>query len=267
MKTPVTYYGGKQMLVPWILPLIPAHTVYTEPFFGGGAVYFAKPPSANETINDINGHVVNFYRCLQMNFEELKKHIDASLISRDQHTQAMKILQEEDPDPTERAWAWWYRVNFSFASKIDGGMRYSNEQHTCVPNMLANKKDEFTRYLQKRIEKTTIENRDALWVIQTRNIEKAFHYLDPPYMNADQGHYSGYTEDQFEELLQTIEGIHGKFLLSNYPSDILDHYTEKNGWKTQTISMRLTAKPGANHKKDELLVFNYNKNQHQKSLF
>lgn len=39
MKTPISYYGGKQKLISKILPLLPEHTLYTEPFIGGGAVY------------------------------------------------------------------------------------------------------------------------------------------------------------------------------------------------------------------------------------
>ena len=38
MKTPISYYGGKQSLLKHILPLIPKHKIYVEPFFGGGAV-------------------------------------------------------------------------------------------------------------------------------------------------------------------------------------------------------------------------------------
>ena len=45
MKTPITYYGGKQTLLKYLLPLIPQHRMYCEPFFGGGAVFFAKPKS------------------------------------------------------------------------------------------------------------------------------------------------------------------------------------------------------------------------------
>ena len=45
MKTPITYWGGKQQLLPKILPLIPLHRQYCEPFFGGGALYFAKQQS------------------------------------------------------------------------------------------------------------------------------------------------------------------------------------------------------------------------------
>lgn len=40
MKTPISYYGGKQTLLKHILPLIPKHKLYTEAFCGGAAVLF-----------------------------------------------------------------------------------------------------------------------------------------------------------------------------------------------------------------------------------
>ena len=43
MRTPISYYGGKQRMASKIVALMPPHTVYVEPFFGGGAVFFAKP--------------------------------------------------------------------------------------------------------------------------------------------------------------------------------------------------------------------------------
>ena len=73
VKTPVTYYGGKQKMLGYILPIIPTHILYCEPFFGGGAVFFGKPPSNVEVINDFNTEVVNFYECLKLHFNELKK--------------------------------------------------------------------------------------------------------------------------------------------------------------------------------------------------
>jgi DNA adenine methylase len=61
MKTPISYYGGKQSMLKHILPLIPEHKIYVEPFFGGGAVFFGKEPSKVEVINDYNSNVVVFY--------------------------------------------------------------------------------------------------------------------------------------------------------------------------------------------------------------
>ena len=54
MKTPITYYGGKQTMLKHILHLIPEHRLYTEAFCGGAAVFFAKNPSDGEVINDLN---------------------------------------------------------------------------------------------------------------------------------------------------------------------------------------------------------------------
>lgn len=54
LKTPLSYYGGKQNLVRTILPLIPPHTTYTESFVGGGAIFWTKQPSEVEVINDYN---------------------------------------------------------------------------------------------------------------------------------------------------------------------------------------------------------------------
>lgn len=81
MKTPITYWGGKQQLSETILRLIPTHKQYNEPFFGGGAIFFAKEPSECEFINDINCEMVNFYRTLKRDFEQLKIEIDCTLHS------------------------------------------------------------------------------------------------------------------------------------------------------------------------------------------
>jgi len=62
MKTPVSYYGGKQKLATKICSLIPEHTLYSEPFIGGGAIFFAKEPSPVEVLNDTNKELMNFYK-------------------------------------------------------------------------------------------------------------------------------------------------------------------------------------------------------------
>lgn len=64
-KTCIKYWGGKQQLVPKLLELIPQHYTYCEPFFGGGALFFAKNLSQNEVINDLNDNMINFYRILK----------------------------------------------------------------------------------------------------------------------------------------------------------------------------------------------------------
>ena len=71
MRTPISYYGGKQTMLKHILPLIPRHRIYTEAFCGGAAVLFAKRPAEAEVINDINMELTNFYWCAQVYYSDL----------------------------------------------------------------------------------------------------------------------------------------------------------------------------------------------------
>ena len=65
MRTPITYYGGKQNLSERIVSMMPRHKIYCEPFFGGGAVFFAKPKAGIEVINDKNDLLINFFKVCQ----------------------------------------------------------------------------------------------------------------------------------------------------------------------------------------------------------
>ena len=108
LKTPISYYGGKQMLLKHILPLIPEHTLYTEAFCGGCAVLFAKPPAPCEVINDTNTALVNFYRVAQTPYAALKAMLDATLHSREIHAHARTLNGAPSfVTPGERAWGVW----------------------------------------------------------------------------------------------------------------------------------------------------------------
>ena len=108
--------------------------------------------------------------------------------------------------------------------------------------------------LSKRLEGTQIECRDALKVIKSRDIKTSFFFIDPPYIGADQGHYHGYTEREFEVLLITLSNIKGKFLLTNFSSRVLKKYVKRQGWFIKKLKLK-----GANKtkRKVEILVANY----------
>jgi DNA adenine methylase len=93
LKTPISYYGGKQKLVSTILPMIPVHAMYAEPFIGGGAIFFSKPPSHIEVINDTNKELINFYHILQNRFVELDSMVKVTLHSRTLHKDASVVYE------------------------------------------------------------------------------------------------------------------------------------------------------------------------------
>ena len=125
MKTPISYYGGKQQFASKIVSLFPEHKIYCEPFIGGAAVFFAKPASQAEIINDSNSEVINFYEVLQRDFPALQVEISISLHSRKLHQHAQVIYDNPDMfDRIKRAWAFWYLVNLSFGCNLTAGFGY-----------------------------------------------------------------------------------------------------------------------------------------------
>lgn len=260
IKTPISYYGGKQSMLKHIIPMIPKHNLYTEAFCGGAALFFAKEPANVEVINDINSNLINFYKVLKLDYIELKKKIDATLHSRREHIFAQIVLDmSEYFNDVTRAWALWVLSKQSFASKLDGSWGYDKKSNT-MPKKITNAKKNFAELLGLRLENTQIECNDALRIITSRDTTEAFHFIDPPYFNSNCGHYSGYNEQNFEDLLKVMETLKGKFILTMFPCEILDKYVERNGWNVKKIERTISASKTARNKKTEIIVFNYDLN-------
>jgi len=258
-KTPITYYGGKLLMLPHILPLIPPHNIYTEAFFGGGAVFFAKMPVESETINDINNMVINFYEVVKTDFISLKEKIEATLFARSTYTVAWTIYRIPHLfTKLARAWAFYIATNMGFACHIGS---WGFDKYGKRPKAFQNKKMKFTEDIQKRLENAQIECDDANMVIESRDAVDAFHYVDPPYIDTHQAHYGGYTHADFRRLLETLSKIQGKFLLSSFPSELLDEYIAKHGWYTKTFQKSLSSQKvkigESRSQKTEVLTANY----------
>ena len=260
MKTPISYYGGKQNLVTTILPLLPPHKTYIEPFVGGGAIFWSKLKSEVEIINDYNRELINFYEVVQNEFVDLEKMIRISLHSRSLHSDATVIYNNPHMfSRIKRAWSVWILASQSFSAMLDGSWGYDKQKGT-TSLKIANKRESFTIDYAIRLQNVQIENTDALRIIRSRDYSEAFFYCDPPYFNSDCGHYDGYSKQDFEELLKLLSEIKGKFLMSSYPSDILKEYSKNNGWRTKTLEQPVSVANGTGNggkRKIEVLTANY----------
>jgi DNA adenine methylase len=218
--------------------MIPNHQVYCEPFCGGAAIFFAKEPSKVEIINDTNGEIINFYEVLKRDFAALEREIEISLHSRKQHRQAGVIYNNPDMfDRVKRAWAVWMLANISYGCKLDGSFGY--DRTGANSKKMANKRSNFYVDYAIRLQQVQIECCDALRIIQSRDTPRTFFYLDPPYPGTEQGHYDGYTQMDFDALLELLAAIQGKFLLSSFRNKSLADFTQKNGW--HTVELRLSS--------------------------
>ncbi|TYT78071.1 DNA adenine methylase [Treponema phagedenis] len=259
MRPPLSYYGGKQQLAKKIVSLIPEHKIYCEPFCGGAAVLFAKEPSQFEVINDTNAEIINFYQVVQEDFPALQKEIMKTLHSREMYRHARVIYENPDMfDTVKRAWAVWVQANMSFGNGIGKGFAYGRKSG--ITKNIVNKINTFTNEIANRIRMLQIENCDALKVIASRDTADTFHYIDPPYVGTNQGHYDGYTQQDFDNLLETLQNIKGKFLISSYRNKALMEFTKKNNWYCIELKMAssLSAKGKAKRMtKIEVLTANY----------
>lgn len=246
IKTPISYYGGKQQLAGRIVKILeqsPAQKLYCEPFFGDGAVFFARKPAETEVINDVNSCLITFYRILKTDFNRLQKEVETSLHSRNLHRQARVVLDNPDMFADVKiAWAVWVLSNQSFGCGWDAGWGYDRAGATS--KKIANKRLVFTEALSERLGTAEIECYDALKIITARDTEDTLFYLDPPYPGTDQGHYDGYSAEDFRALLEVLQGIKGKFLLSSFRHKYLAEYTGKNGWHSAEFKMAKSSKCG-----------------------
>ena len=211
---------------------MPPHRSYLEPFFGSGAVLFSKPPSAIETVNDIDGDIVNFFKVLREQPEKLAEAIAFTPYSRDVFNDAHA---NRGTDEFDRA----YR--FAIRSKMGHGFKtyqktgfkidvYARERSYCVdcwnrlPGDIAS--------AATRLKSVQIENQPALDVIRKFNHGNVLIYADPPYLLTTRGgkqYRHEMNEQDHMDLLAALNEHKGYVILSGYQSDMYDE--ELRGWK------------------------------------
>lgn len=231
MRPPFAYYGGKVGLADRIVALMPEHRVYIEPFFGSGAVLFAKPPSPIEIGNDIDLNVWTFFEVLRTRPEELEAACRLTPYHR--HEFAIADL-DEDLDDLERARRFWVRVNQSFG-KTAGRQTGFSVTVARTQSTAASTWSRIGRFAAavKRMQRVTWERCDAADLIgRMATAADTVVYLDPPYLAetrrgryrqrlADYLHDMGDPESHIR-LAEAARATPACVILSGYPSPLYD---------------------------------------------
>lgn len=229
------WIGGKYLLAGRIVPLIPRHQCYCEPFFGAGWVLFKKQPSPVEVANDINGEVINCWRMLRDRPEELKERIDWTLCSRLEFDELVRMTPEEVAAMTdvERAWRLLYILKCSFGGRdvanVAGGncggsrpafgfSRTSKDVY--YPDGKPGKAPSFHCLKQtiargiERVSRVVFEHGDYERALALYDHERTFFYLDPPYLGSDNYYGGGFDLEEHCRLLGNLQKLKGRFILS-----------------------------------------------------
>jgi len=257
----IPYYGSKYNMCKHILPLIPSHTVYLEPFFGSGVIFWNKELADSNIINDRWNMAANFYQQTKLNFEELKKRIEATPFSRGIYKYAWYIYQNPQfYSKIELAHAFYIGVAQGFNANFES---WAVDSYGKSFKAFQNRKMKYNKEILERLEHAQLENTDAVKLLASKkHLPDLFAYCDPPYIGTNCGMYGSYTEADYTNLLEAFASIKGKFLLSSFPNTILDTYIKKYGWQVKEFHKTKTAVKGTlgkarTAKKTELLVANY----------
>jgi len=230
------YYGGKFYLLPYLLKVIPRHICYVEVFGGGGYLLLNKKRSRVEVYNDINGDVVNLFRVLRDNGDELIRRLKYTPYSR-------RLVEEirtktEFSDDIERAWAYFILLNQTFNARGRmGGFAYARVKNHA--NMFKKLVDNLARVVE-RLRGVVIECLDWKECMERYESENTFAYLDPSYppeTRVDKKVYEfELSREEHIKLRDYIRNSPAKILLSTYPSEIYEELANE-GWHKLEIKV------------------------------
>lgn len=239
----------------WIISYFPEHHSYLEPFAGSLAVLLNKPRSNIETVNDLDGNVVNLFEWIKKDPERLAHEIYYTPYARQVYDEAFAAVPE---DSFEKA------VNFYICLNMGHGFRTNGEKVGWKNDVQGRERayaasdwcnlPEKIMQAAERLRGVQIENRPAVELIKRFKHKKVLVYADPPYVlstrNKRQYRYEMENQEQ-EEFLDVSLKHEGPMLISGYDNPM---YADalKNWYRVET-----TAYTQLQTKKTEVLWMNF----------
>lgn len=220
MNSFIPWIGGKKLLRNKIIDNFTADfNRYIEVFGGAGWVLFAKEPSKLEVFNDIDGELINLYRCIKYHPGALQKELEFMLVSREQfydnRDKRLKGLTD-----IQRAARYFYVIKVSFGADKDS---FGTSRKNLINAI------DYISEVTERLKNVVIENKDFADLIKVYDRNGALFYCDPPYFNAEKYYDNTFTLDDHKKLHSILSNINGKFILSyNNCAFIKDLYNDFN---------------------------------------
>jgi DNA adenine methylase len=251
MRGPLSYIGGKTRLASRIIERIPEHTAYVEPFAGGAQVFFHKPPSKIEVLNDLDGEVVNLYRVCQLHHEELVRYMRFMLLSREWFQRLQKTPPAALTD-IQRAARYLYLQKVAFGGRVrsqsygyfvTSSNRFSPKK---IPEMIARS--------HERLAATQIECASYEEILERYDRPSTFFYIDPPYYGVKLYRHN-LEREEFSTLCDRLRTLKGKFLLSlNDTPEVRVIFSE---FEIEEVSIHYSVQAKGQRQHQELLIANF----------
>lgn len=209
MNSFIGWVGGKRQLRKEILSHFPATGVgrYIEVFGGAGWVLFAKEqiPGQMEVYNDLDGDLVNLFRCVKYHCEALQSELDYLPHSREIFFDYIAQMKVSGLTDLQRAARYLYLIKHSFGATKD---RFATNIKS------TNNVKQYIVAIQERLKTVVIENRDFEAVIKIYDRPNALFYLDPPYVGTEKHYAVQFSDADHQRLAEVLKNIKGRFVLS-----------------------------------------------------
>jgi DNA adenine methylase len=205
---PFIYHGSKFSYLPWLLPLLPKTKHFIDVFGGSAAVLLNREPSPIETYNDINGKVVNFFRVLRSQPQDLIDQLLLTPYSKKEYADAW--FSEEDT-PLEQARKFFIRSQQSIWAA--GAQDQVKGWAASINDSRAGKSEKVQRWMNavvgldavvKRLLNVQIECRDFRFILSKYDGTDRLFYLDSPY----DMHFRSSTPYEFDFKNQDFFDLH-----------------------------------------------------------
>lgn len=242
---PVPYFGGKQKTAERIASLLPPHRHYVEPFCGSLAVLLAKPRSDMETVNDLDGDLMTFWRVLRDKPKALARACALTPHSRAELAESWAVDGCDDLERARRVWVGLTQGR-SAKRRASTGWRYW-VKYTDVGWSMANYLESYTARIlpaAERLVGVSLECLPGLDVIAKYGGEpEALLYVDPPYLGAARDgtayRHEMLAPQEHRELAQALAACAAAVVISGYPSDLYDRELY-SGWFRSELSAYTT---------------------------
>ncbi len=239
MNAILKYPGAKWRIADWIIENMPTHHSYVEPYFGSGAVFFNKQASNIETINDLDGEVVNFFEVIRDMPEELAAKIHMTPYARAVYENVYKEPCNYTQSKLDRALKFCIKINMSHGFRCNGQkVGWKNDiqgRERAYVVQIWNKIPEIVMQAAERLRGVQIEQRPALDIIKRFNHPKCLIYCDPPYLlstRRGKQYNVEMSNREHEELLNALLENKSKIMISGYESDLYNDALK--GWRKKT---------------------------------
>jgi DNA adenine methylase len=208
MDSFISWIGGKKLLRKKIISSFPTGKFdrYIEIFGGAAWVLFSGDKHAKfEVYNDINGELVNLFRCVKYHCNELQRELSLYLNSRELFYDFKEQMDTRGFTDIQRAARYFMLIKISYGS--------DRRSYGCShKNMI--KIMDYLPLIQTRLNEVIIENKSFDSIIKVYDRPSSLFYLDPPYHGTEKYYDNTFNEENHKLLNSILKGIKGHFILS-----------------------------------------------------